>query len=78
MKKKKKKTDITTLMVKAAKKASRDEEIAKHGKSINYAKVVKSKKVYDRKKNKAGADEALPYLYSKSNELPDTNALIGA
>ena len=35
MKKRKQKTDITTLVVKAAKKASRDEEFIQHGKAIN-------------------------------------------
>jgi len=62
MKKRKQKTDITTLVVKAAKKASRDEEFIQHGKSINYSKIVQSKKVYSRKKNKAESDEVLPYL----------------
>ena len=49
MKKRKQKTDITTLVVKAAKKASRNEEFIQHGKSINYSKIVQSKKVYNRK-----------------------------
>lgn len=35
--------------LKAAKAANREEEIAYHGKSINYANVVKSKKTYTRK-----------------------------
>lgn len=61
MKQKKKVKDVSTLLIKSFKKASRDEEIALHGKPINYAKIVPSKKVYNRKKNKAGADEALPY-----------------
>lgn len=49
--------------VKAAQKQSRNEEIQIHGKSINYQKVMASKKQYNRKKNKAD-DEVLPYLYS--------------
>lgn len=49
--------------VKSARKQSRDEEIQKHGKSINYRKVVDSKKQYNRKKNKAD-DEVLPYLFN--------------
>jgi len=48
--------------VKAARKQSRDEELKAHGKSINYRKVIDSKNVYNRKKNKADADEALPFL----------------
>lgn len=48
--------------VKAARKQSRDEEIQTHGKSINYRKVMESKKQYNRKKNKAD-DEVLPYLF---------------
>ncbi len=47
--------------VKAARKQSRDEELKAHGKSINYRKVIDSKNVYNRKKNKAD-DEVLPYL----------------
>lgn len=40
--------------IKAIKKADREIEIAKHGKQISLTptKVHKSKKVYDRKKNK--------------------------
>ena len=48
--------------VKSARKQSRDEEIQKHGKSINYRKVMASKKQYNRKKNKAD-DEVLPYFF---------------
>lgn len=48
--------------VKAARKQSREEEIQTHGKSINYRKVMASKKQYNRKKNKAD-DEVLPCLY---------------
>ena len=47
--------------VKAARKQSREEEIQIHGKSINYRKIMASKKQYNRKKNKAD-DEVLPYL----------------
>jgi len=48
--------------VKAARKQSRDEELKAHGKAINYRKVIASKSVYNRKKNKAD-DEVLPYLF---------------
>ncbi len=48
--------------VKASRKQSRDEEIQRHGKSINYRKVMMSKKKYNRKKSKAD-DEVLPYFF---------------
>lgn len=48
--------------VKAARKASREEEIRLHGKPINYKNISVSKKVYNRKRNKADADEAQPYF----------------
>lgn len=39
--------------VKASRKQSRDEEIKTYGKPLNYNKIVASKKVYNRKNNKA-------------------------
>ncbi len=59
--KKKKITDKVLFVVKAAKKASREEEIKIHGKPIHYLKIKESEKVYNRKKNKANTNEALPY-----------------
>ena len=56
-----KKKSSVMEQVKAARKQSRDEELKAHGKSINYRKVIDSKNVYNRKKNKAD-DEVLPYL----------------
>jgi len=61
MKQKKKKAIIE--QIKASRKQSREEEIKMHGKSINYSKIIKSKKLYSRKKNKADAEEALPYSF---------------
>ena len=61
MKPKKKKAIIE--QVKASRKQSRDEEIKSHGKLINYGNIIKSKKIYSRKKNKADAEEALPYSF---------------
>ena len=49
--------------VKASRKQSREEEIQRHGKSINYRKVMASKKQYNRKKNKAD-NEVLPYFFN--------------
>ena len=57
-----KKKNTIMKQVKAARKQSREEEIQTHGKSINYRKVMASKKQYNRKKNKAD-DEVLPYLF---------------
>jgi len=57
-----KKKNSVLEQVKAARKQSREEEIKTHGKSINYRKVMESKKQYNRKKNKAD-DEVLPYLF---------------
>lgn len=48
--------------IKAIRKANREDEIRQHGKPVSYQKVAASKKVYNRKKNKADAGEALPYL----------------
>jgi hypothetical protein len=59
---KQKKKHSVLEQVKAARKQSRDEEIQTHGKSINYRKVMASKKQYNRKKNKAD-DEVLPYFF---------------
>lgn len=59
---KQKKRSSIIEQVKSARKQSRDEEIQKHGKSINYRKVMASKKQYNRKKNKAD-DEVLPYFF---------------
>jgi hypothetical protein len=59
---KQKKKSSVLEQVKAARKQSREEEIQTHGKSINYRKVMASKKQYNRKKNKAD-DEVLPYLF---------------
>ncbi len=48
--------------IKAHRKSSREEEIATFGKQVTHrTKVQKSKKVYDRKGNKA-AIKRLPYL----------------
>ena len=48
--------------VKAARKQSREEEINQHGKTLNFGKIIETKKIYNRKKSKAD-DEVLPYLF---------------
>ncbi len=50
--------------VKAARKQSREEEIKMHGKLIIYKKIIESKKIFNRKKNKADDDKGLPYLFN--------------
>lgn len=47
--------------VKAARRGSREAEIELYGKPINQSKIVTSKKVYNRKKDKADT-KGLPYL----------------
>ena len=44
---------IVMQAVKASRKQSRDEEIKTYGKPLNYNKVIASKKIYNRKNNKA-------------------------
>lgn len=61
MKKKNKQQQITEY-VKAARRGSREAEIEMYGRPLNYRKVFKSKKVYDRKKYKAN-DKGLPYFF---------------
>jgi len=67
MKMKKKKNSVLE-QVKSARKQSREEEIQTHGKSINYRKVMVSKKQYNRKTNKAD-DEVLPYLFVSTLQM---------
>ena len=48
--------------IKANRKASREEEIAQHGKPLSSGGVHKSKKSYNRKSDKA-ALKRLPFLF---------------
>ncbi|MEG1545427.1 MAG: hypothetical protein RR382_13055 [Tannerellaceae bacterium] len=50
--------------IKANRKASREAEIENHNCPVNFKRVHKSKKVYDRKRSKAENNKALPYLSS--------------
>lgn len=54
--------------IKANRKASREAEIEKHGHPICYKRVHQSKKVYNRKKVKAG-DKALPFFIQLASTL---------
>ena len=47
--------------LRANKKASREEEISRYGHPLCHKRIYKSKKVYDRKRIKAG-DKNLPFL----------------
>ena len=49
--------------IKANRKASREAEIGNHGRSVSFCRVHKSKKVYDRKKQKADDKRHLPSLF---------------
>lgn len=62
-----KKKNNVLEQVKAARKQSREEEIQSHGKPVNYKKIIESKKVFNRKKNKADANEGLPYFFPSQN-----------
>lgn len=59
---KKKKKDALTEYVKANRRGSREAEIEMYGHPVNYHRICVSKKVYDRKKMKAG-DRRLPYFF---------------
>lgn len=45
-------------------KLSREEEISAHGHPVSFQRIFKSKKVYDRKRNKADLNKDLPYFLS--------------
>lgn len=51
--------------LKAHRKASREEEIEKHGHPVSFKRIHVLKKAYNRKKIKAG-DKGLPYLFSNA------------
>lgn len=51
--------------VRAAKRADRTAEIQEHGRPVSFKRVHKSRKVYDRKRLKAGDKRNLPLLFVK-------------
>ncbi|MGL4519365.1 MAG: hypothetical protein ACRCUJ_06750 [Phocaeicola sp.] len=59
----KKRTITQRDYIKANRRASRLAEIENHGRPVSIAGVHKSKKVYDRKRDKAEMKKALPYLF---------------
>lgn len=62
MKKKKKKKNGLSDYIKASRRGSREAEIENHNHPVSYNRVHVSKKVYNRKKNKADSNEDLPYF----------------
>lgn len=58
MKNKKRKRKTVIDILKKARKQSRGAEIKAHGKILNRTKIEKSKKIYDRKKQKRAIDES--------------------
>lgn len=55
--------------LKAHRKASREEEIARHGRPVGQSRVHRSKKAYDRKKTKAGL-KRLPFDFIPALMFP--------
>ncbi len=62
MKSKKKKSFTLHDYVKANRKASREAEIEAYGHPICHVRIHKSKKIYSRKRMKAGRHDDLPFL----------------
>ena len=60
--KKKKKVSPLDEYIKANRKGSREAEIENHGRPVSHNRVHVSKKVYNRKRDKADALGRLPYL----------------
>lgn len=56
--------------LKAHRKASREEEIARHGRPARFRAVHKSKKAYDRKREKAGLRN-LPFSFHIKIQFKD-------
>lgn len=63
MSKKKKKTNGLLDYIKANRKGSREAEIENHSHPISHNRVHVSKKVYNRKRNKADYKGDLPYFF---------------
>jgi len=60
--KKKKKVSPLDEYIKANRKGSREAEIENHGRPVSHNRVHVSKKVYNRKRDKADARGRLPYF----------------
>ena len=58
-----KKKDSFMDYIKANRRGSREAEIENHGHPVSFNRVHVSKKVYNRKREKADAQRHLPYLF---------------
>ncbi|MCD7850948.1 MAG: hypothetical protein LUH63_15170 [Parabacteroides sp.] len=58
-----KKKDSFMDYIKANRRGSREAEIENHGHPVSFSRVHVSKKVYNRKREKADAQRRLPYLF---------------
>lgn len=58
-----KKKDSFMDYIKANRRGSREAEIENHGHPVSINRVHVSKKVYNRKRDKADAQRRLPYLF---------------
>lgn len=63
MKTKRKKQDPLVEYIKANRKGSREAELENHGRPVSHNRIHVSKKVYNRKRNKADAQRHLPYFF---------------
>ena len=63
MKTKRKKQDPLVEYIKANRKGSREAELENHGRPVSHNRIHVSKKVYNRKREKADAQRHLPYLF---------------
>jgi len=63
MKKNKVKTAKLADYIKANRKGSREAEIENHNRPVSHNRVHVSKKVYNRKRNKADFKDDLPYFF---------------
>lgn len=50
--------------IKANRRATREAEIENHDRPVNFCRVHRSKKIYDRKRMKADVKRHLPSLFS--------------
>lgn len=57
-----KKKDLFMDYIKANRRGSREAEIENHAHPVSFSRVHVSKKVYNRKRDKADAQGRLPYL----------------
>lgn len=64
--------------IKANRRATREAEIENHDRPVNFCRVHRSKKVYDRKRMKADVKRHLPSLFSGVSGGPADTSLPAA